>query len=190
MRTESLDTTVLYVIDAGGFVLCPSAQNLAFLLKFSPSLTSKTRCPVISWYPINSFGSPSCSSKATIRFFISSWMASIHNVFPLFLSISFASPMLLGTRIPYLCVRCQYFDFNFLMILVLFLRVYGTHHAKAGSSVNPLFAAYSASSMGYESFRSLSAIQSVDPSFHWAHNSQPRVVLFFLVNPFAVLKVP
>ena len=82
IRTESLATTELYVADAGAPVLWPSAPYHALRRKFSPSLTSKTRCPVIWVYPTSELGSPSKSSNATLTFFISNLMASIHKVLP------------------------------------------------------------------------------------------------------------
>ena len=41
IRTESLETTYEYVMEAGAVVVCPPPTSLALRLKFSPSLTSK-----------------------------------------------------------------------------------------------------------------------------------------------------
>ena len=38
IRTESLETTDKYVIDAGAVVVCPPPNSHTFLRKFSPSL--------------------------------------------------------------------------------------------------------------------------------------------------------
>ena len=76
------------------------------------------------------------------------------------------------------------------MILCRFLKTWGTHHANDGSFSILFIVAYSASSIGYESLRSFKAIQSVDPSFHRTHISQPLVVRFFLVVPALVRNVP
>ena len=42
--TLSLETTLEYVIDAGSLVLCPSATNLAFLVKAPSILMSNIMC--------------------------------------------------------------------------------------------------------------------------------------------------
>ena len=113
MRTESRDTTVLYVTEAGVSVLCPSATSRALRRKFSPSLISKTKCVVISCHPTRVVGSLSYFLTASRIFFISISMALCQNRFPSSLSIAYASSTDLGTRMPYLCVRCQYLDLIF-----------------------------------------------------------------------------
>jgi len=55
-------------------------------------------------------------------FFISLQIASHHNVSPLALSSLFASATDLGTRMPNLWVRTQYFDLTFAIIRFRFLR--------------------------------------------------------------------
>ena len=137
IRTESLDTTVLYVTDGGDSTRCPSATNRTFLLKFSDSLTSNIRCPVISSYPISSYGFPSYVSKAIRLFFISVVIASCQSVSPFSVSILLASFTFFGTHIPYLWVRFQYFDLTVLLIAIRFFNVYGTHQAKAGFFWSP-----------------------------------------------------
>ena len=47
IRTESLETTYEYAIDAGAVVVCPPPTSHAFLQKFSPSLMSN-----IMWHLI------------------------------------------------------------------------------------------------------------------------------------------
>ena len=49
IRTDSLETTDEYVIDAGAVVVCPSLTSRAFLRNFSPSLMSKIMWHLISW---------------------------------------------------------------------------------------------------------------------------------------------
>ena len=105
-RTESRDTTVLYVTDGGASVLCPSAQNLALRLKFSPSLMSNTKCPVISLNSGSCVISSSCSWNAILLFIISRRIEFIQRVLSLSLSMNSASSQVLGTRISYLCVLC------------------------------------------------------------------------------------
>ena len=53
---------------------------------------------------------------------------------------------------------------------------FGTHHAKAGSCTILLAMAYSATSMGLDSLRSLSGIQCDPPSFHSTNKDHPFVV--------------
>ena len=79
---------------------------------------------------------------------------------------------------PNLCVVCQYRLLTFEMIR-LFLRILrGTHHLKAGSSTIRLATTYSTTSIGMDSFKSLSFIQLVETYFHSTNNSQPQVVIF------------
>ena len=175
--TESLDTTEEYVIAAGVSVLWPSATKRAFLLKFSPILTSKIMWHVIFWYPTgNSEGSFSQTSKAGRTFFISLQIASHQRVSPFSSSSIFASSTLFGILTPNLWVRTQYFAFNFDIILFFFWRTCFVHHANAGSPAIRRCVAYSASCTGYEFLTSFMAIQLVLPSFHSIRISHPTVV--------------
>ena len=56
------------------------------------------------------------------------------------------------------------------MITLLFFKVCGTYHAKAGSLSMPLATANSATSTGLDSFESLSGFQALEPSFHSTFN--------------------
>ena len=158
--------------------MCPSAQNLVLRLKLSPSLMSNTKCPVISLNPGSCVISPSCSWNAILLFIISRSIVSIQGVLSLSLSMDLDSSQVFGTRIPYLCVLYQYLDFNFDIILCRFLSVYGIHQANASCSSILFITAYPASSIGYESFKSLSETQSDDPSYYRTQISHPLVVLF------------
>jgi len=56
-----------------------------------------------------------------------------------------------------------------------FLRTCGTHQLNAGSSSKLWATAYSATSIGCDSFKSESFSHDVDPSLHWTQSCQPLV---------------
>ena len=141
------------------------------------------------WYPIGYLllyacsAVPSHASKAILTFFISFSMASREEVVPVSLSICGASSTLLGIRIPNLCVVFQYLLFTFDITLLRFLRVCLTHHENAVSSSTPLCIVYSATSIGFKAFLSLSGIQEHDSSFHLIDSFQPLVVFLGILFP-------
>ena len=177
IRTESLDTTDEYVVEAGAVVVWPPSTSIALRLKFSPSLTSKIIWHLICWYPIGMSSLRfSNTLKAGCTFFIYFMIAYHHKVSPLSLSIRMASSTALGTRIPYLWVLSQYLCI-FKMMRSLFSHTNFTHHTKAGSSHILFSTAYSSSWTGYESFISFSLFHVVLPSFYLRFTSQVFVVV-------------
>ena len=56
------------------------------------------------------------------------------------------------------------------------LKTVGTDQAKAGSDTSLLATAYSATSIGFESFNSFNGTQVVVPSLHSTNSFQPFVV--------------
>ena len=98
-----------YVNAAGDSVLLPFAVSLALRRKFSPILTLKMKWHLIFWYPGGrSFSAFTHFSNSGLTFFISLQIASHHKVLPFSLSNTSAYSIVLGTRIPNLCVRCQF----------------------------------------------------------------------------------
>ena len=130
--TKSLETTVLYVIEVGVFVLWPLAKNLVLRLKFYPIFTSKIMCSVISWYTTKSEGSPSYYSTAFSVFGIYLHIESRQRLLLFYLSKYKASLTDLGTMIPNLCMHYQYFDLTFCIIELRLFSVYGTRQVNAG----------------------------------------------------------
>ena len=156
----SLDTTPANVDPIGSGVLYPSRTHLIFHVK--SIFTSQMRWPVTSCQPAGAFCPSSNTSKATLMLYISFVSVSLHMVLLLVLLSSIACSTLVGISTPYLCVvflmRCL---INAMMALCFF-RMYGVHHANAGSSSIPRTLAKSAVSTGWDSFRSLSLAQDSD----------------------------
>ena len=99
------------------------------------------------------------------------------NLLPFFLSSCFACSMLRGTSMPYLCVASLTLAFTAAITLSRFLRVYGTNHLKAGSSSIPWEFSYSATSIGFNSFKSFKRNLCSLPSFIAMSSFQPAVVV-------------
>ena len=97
---------------------------------------------------------------------------------------------MLGISIPYFCVVFLTLVFIADMMTSRFLRVYGTHHAKAGSLSIPLDLAYSARSTGCDSFKSFMGIHDSDLSFHCTRSLQPAVVFRSLLFPLLEVTKP
>ena len=129
----------------------------------------------------------SLNSKATIIFFISFSIASLHRVVSVSLSFLSAYLTVFGNLIPNLCVFfwCAFLTFE--MIRSLRLSAGLTHHLNAGSSAMLFPQAYSAISIGWDCFKSLNLHQDNDPSFHETNNSQPLVVLFGCLLPLLLM---
>ena len=85
--------------------------------------------------------------------------------------------MLVGISIPYLCLVCHIQVFKAATMAFLLLRVGTTHQSNAGSLSIPLDMAYSAISIGYDSFMSNSFIHVSFSSFHHTRSHPPAVVL-------------
>ena len=143
----------------------PSVQCLTFCHKFSPSFTLKTKCPTIFCYPVSASVLTSYNSNSIRTFFISRETASIHFYSPFSSSIFLALSINFGTLLTYLCVHCQYLDFNLAMMLLLLLCTQETHHVNVGLCWMPCARSYLASYTWYVSLMSLRMIQSDDPSF-------------------------
>jgi hypothetical protein len=89
---------------------------------------------------------------------------------------------------PNLCVVFQYRLFIFAIFRLLKTSL--THHANAGSSSILLAFAYSATSTGYDSFKSFRGIQLEPPSFHSTRRCHPLVVFFQNFRPFGIFTQP
>ena len=152
----------------------PSFTQRAFLVK--SIFTSKIRCPEALVQPGGAFSPSPSISKAMPTLDISFFVASAQKVLPFFLSKRRASSIVRGTSMPYLCVRFLTRELTADMITSRFLRVYGTHHAKAGSSSMFLAVTYSATSIGFDSLSTFNGIHCFVPSFHLIRNCQPTVV--------------
>ena len=118
------------------------------------------------------------TSKSTETFFISHLITSLHVVSLFSQSISYASLRFLGIRIPYLL------SLNFTqfctdeMVRFRFFNACGVHHANTGSLVILLVSAYSATSIGLDSFQLHNGIHDSDPSHYFTRKSHPFVVIF------------
>ena len=155
----------------GVLVLCPSATNRDFILKFSPILTSNIVRNVIFWYPGGNSGmSFYQTSKAGLIFFIYFHMASHQRVLTFYSSNDFSYCNDLGILTPELCLQNQLFDFNFPMMQFCFASTYRIHHANSGSPAIRRCTTYSAICTWYEFFISLKVTHVVLPSFHWTRN--------------------
>ena len=115
--------------------------------------------------------------------FISFMSASHQRVFLFSLSKSKASLMVFRTWIPNLWVVFWYYLLAAAMIHCHFCSTSLVHQAKAGSSWMPRAVAYSATSMGYDSFISLNFSQDMDLSFYWTQSIHPLVVRFMCFLP-------
>ena len=102
---------------------------------------------------------------------------SIQRVLPFSLSSRLQCAIEVGISIPNLCIAFQTRKLTAEMILSLFLKVYGTHQAKAGSSSIFLALTYSATSTGLDSFRSFNGTHVWGPYFQSHKNFRPMVVL-------------
>ena len=132
IRTDSLDTTLAYVIAAGGSVVWPPATR-RHLRCNDPIFISNTIWQFICW---KSGGIPSPSfrtSNATRTFFISRANPSLQKVVPVRRSISKASFTVFGRSIPNLWVLLWYRLLRaFAIIRSRRCKVGPTHQAKAG----------------------------------------------------------
>ncbi len=116
------------------------------------------------------------SLKATCTFFNSFWIVSYQRELLFYLSNSRASETVLGRWIPNWWVHCQYRLFTLLIILLHWQRASLAHQAKVGSSKSLCEYAYSASSIGFESFRLCIGSQEVLPLAHRQQKCHPFVV--------------
>ncbi len=106
----------------------------------------------------------------TFIFAISLFKALHQWSIPICLSISNTSSTKCGNLHPNLCIVCQYFFFTLKIIWFHLHKVLDTHHLNASSSMIWFTTAYSASSRGLDTFRSLSFTQLVDLSFNIMSN--------------------
>ena len=133
-------------------------------------------CPLDFLYPGGGFSPVSKILNATPIFNISKLIESCQKVFLFLLSIYSACLIDVGISIPHLCVDFLVRKLTLEIIISQFLSVNGTHQAKAVSSCMLRAVIYSATSIGLDSFKSLSDIQVVVPSFHFTRNFHPTVV--------------
>ena len=163
----------------------PPATSLAFFVK--SSLISNIMVSGIRLNPAGAVSPCFLISNSTRTLFISFMMASNHSWSPFSLSISIASAVDRGMRMPNLYPDRLCHDCDILIRRFLFLRMWAAHQSNAGSSIMRLSKAYSAVSTGLVSFSSFRGSQEVDPSAHSTSRSQPAVVcFFFVVFPFVV----
>ena len=113
-----------------------------------------------------------------------------HSVFPFYLSMSKASLIDLGTRIPNLCVVRQYLAFTLAIILLRHLSTSLTHHLKVGSTSQRFPAAYSANSTGLDDFKYLRGIQLEEPYFHSNRRYHPCSVFLGTILPLCKHTMP
>ncbi len=120
--------------------------------------------------------------KAGRTCFISLAIAAAQKVVPVSLSISKAPFIFLGNSIPNLKSFFRCLNLMLETILSRFLRVNGTHQAKASSLSSLFVTAYSDTSNGLLSFKFRSVSHVVVTSFHLTLRYHPLVDFLLLIS--------